>query len=200
MNWVDLVIAGTIAWSTFSAFRQGLIRVVVSLLSTVLGAVLAGRLYGRLADNIDFLIADSAVRNLVAFVAIFAGLIVLGQIASIFLRTASSVLFLGPMDHLGGAVFGLIQGVLTVELLLFALTTFPAVPGLNSGLEGSTLAPIFIQRIPFFEQLLPVEFRAAIDNFRAGAIPGLPSMLPGGGLPAGIIPGLGGGQTPAGKP
>lgn len=200
MNWVDLVIAGTIAWSTFSAFRQGLIRVVVSLLSTVLGAVLAGRLYGRLADNIDFLIADPVVRNLVAFVAIFAGLIVLGQIASIFLRTASSVLFLGPMDHLGGAVFGLIQGVLTVELLLFALTTFPAVPGLNSGLERSTLAPIFIQRIPFFEQLLPVEFRAAIDNFRAGAIPGLPSMLPGGGLPAGIIPGVGGGQTPAGKP
>jgi membrane protein required for colicin V production len=193
MNWLDLAIAGIIAWSTFSAFRQGLIRVVVSLLSTVLGAVLAGRLYGRLADNIDFLIADPAIRNLVAFVAIFAGMIVLGQIAAMFLKTASSLLFLGPMDHLGGAVFGLIQGVLTVELLLFALTTFPAIPGLNSGLEGSTLAPIFIQRIPIFEQLLPVEFRAAIENFRAGAIPGLPSMP--GGLPAGILPGSGGGTA-----
>jgi membrane protein required for colicin V production len=200
MNWVDLAIAGIIAWSTFSAFRQGLIRVVVSLISTLLGAFLAGRLYGRLADNIDFLIADPGVRNLVAFVAIFAGLIVLGQIASIFLRTASSVLFLGPLDHLGGAVFGLIQGVLMVELLLFALTTFPAVPGLNSGLEGSTLAPIFIERIPVFERLLPAEFRTAIDRFKTGAIPGLPSMLPGGGLPAGLIPGPGGGQPPAGKP
>lgn len=190
MNWVDLAIAGVIAWSTFSAFRAGLIRVVVSLISTVVGAVLAGRLYAQLAGNIDFLVETPEVRNLLAFVAIFGGLIVLGQVLAAMMRTASSLLFLGPIDHLGGAVFGFVQGLLVVELLLFAVTTFPATPGLARGLEGSTLVPVFINRIPVFERLLPVEFRAAIEAFGAGGLP-IPGGLVPGGAPSGVIPGPG---------
>ena len=190
MNWVDLEIAGVIAWSTFSAFRAGLIRVVISLISTLVGAVLAGRLYAQLAGNIDFLAASPEVRNLLAFVAIFGGLVVLGQVLAAVLRTASSLLFLGPIDHLGGAVAGLVQGLLVVELLLFAVTTFPATDGLARGLEGSTLAPVFIKQIPIFERLLPVEFRAAIEAFRAGALP-IPGGLVPGGVPSGVIPGPG---------
>lgn len=191
MNWLDLAIAGVIAWMTFSAFRTGLIRVVASFASTILGAVLAGRFYGRLAENIEFMVENPEIRNLVAFVAIFAGLVILGQVIAAMLKTVTSLLFLGPLDHLGGAVVGLIQGVLVVELLLFAVTTFPATPGLARALEGSTLAPVFIERIPVFERLLPVEFRAALDAFRAasqflpGGMPGMPPMD----IPAGVVPG-----------
>ncbi|MFA7295934.1 MAG: CvpA family protein [Dehalococcoidia bacterium] len=188
MNWLDLAIAAVIAWSTFSAFRSGLIRVVVSLISTVVGAVLAGRLYSQLAENIDFIAGAPEVRNLLAFVAIFGGLIVLGQVLAMVLRTASSLLFLGPIDHLGGAVIGFVQGLLVVELLLFAVTTYPATPGLARALEGSTLAPVFINRIPVFERLLPVEFRAAISAFGTGGLPG--GLVPGG-VPSGIVPGPG---------
>lgn len=194
MNWLDLAIAAVIAWSTFSAFRSGLIRVVVSLISTLVGAVLAGRLYSQLAENIDFIAGAPEVRNLLAFVAIFGGLIVLGQVLAMVLRTASSLLFLGPIDHLGGAVIGFVQGLLVVELLLFAVTTYPATPSLARALEGSTLAPVFINRIPVFERLLPVEFRAAISAFGAGALPipgGLPGGLVPGGVPSGIVPGSG---------
>ena len=187
MNWLDLVIAGILAWSTFSAFRAGLIRVVVSLISTVVGAVLAGRLYGQLAANIDFLVEAPEIRNLVAFMAIFGGLILLGQVLAAMMKTASGLLFLGPIDHLGGALFGFIQGLLVVELLLFAVTTFPATESLARGLEGSTLAPVFIQRIPIFERLLPEEFRTAIEAFGSGMIP-IPGALLPEGVPAGIVP------------
>ena len=110
------------------------------------------------------------------------------------MRTASSLLFLGPIDHVGGALLGFVQGLLVVELLLFAVTTYPATPALARALEGSTLAPVFINRIPVFEQLLPVEFRAAIGAFGSGAIPipgGLPGGLVPGGIPSGVLPGSG---------
>ena len=187
MNWLDLAIAGVIAWSTFSAFRAGLIRVVISLISTVVGAVLAGRLYAQLAGNIDFLVETPEMRNLLAFVAIFGGVVVLGQVLAAMMRTASSLLFLGPIDHLGGAVFGLVQGLLVVELLLFAVTTFPATPGLARALAGSTLAPVFIQLIPVFERLVPAEFRTAIGAFGTGVLPIPGGLLPGG-VPSGVIP------------
>lgn len=190
MNWLDLAIVAVIAWSAFSAFRAGLIRVVVSLISTVVGAVLAGRLYAQLAGNIDFLAESPEMRNLVAFVAIFAGVMVLGQVLSAMVRTASSLLFLGPLDHVGGAIFGFVQGLLVVELLLFAVTTYPATPALARALEGSTLAPVFITQIPIFERLVPQEFRTAIGGFGAGALPIPGGLLPGG-VPSGVIPGPG---------
>ena len=154
--------------------------------------LLAGRLYGQLAGNIDFLGGAPEVRNLLAFVAIFAGVTVLGQVIAAMMRTASSLLFLGPIDHVGGALLGFVQGLLVVELLLFAVTTYPATPALARALEGSTLAPVFINRIPVFERLLPVEFRAAIQAYGAGGLPipgGLPGGLVPGGLPSGTEPG-----------
>ena len=64
MNWLDLVIVAVIAWSAFSAFRAGLIRQVVALLSMVIGGVVAGQLYDRLSSNIDFLIGDPSLRQI----------------------------------------------------------------------------------------------------------------------------------------
>ena len=85
---------------------------------------------------------------------------------------------------------GFVQGLLVVELLLFAMTTYPVTPGLARALEGSTLAPVFINRIPVFERLLPVEFRAAIAQFGVGGLP-IPNGLVPGGVPSGIVPGPG---------
>jgi membrane protein required for colicin V production len=193
MHWIDLAIVGVIAWSAFSAFRRGLIREVISLASVLLGGVVAGHLYGRLAGNIDFMVKDPQTRNLVAFVAIYAGFIVLGQIAATLARAASRLLFLGPIDHFGGALFGLVQGVVLVGFLLFAVTTFPAARGLSAALDQSALAPFFLHRLPGLDRLLPDEFRSAIQGFRSGVIPtgilpaGIPGMggiaLPGGGKP-----------------
>ena len=199
MNWLDLAIIAVIAWSTFRAFRTGLIRQVVMFASVIVGALVAGSLYARLASNIEFLVADERTRSLLAFVAIFAGFIVVGQVLATLVKTTASLLFLGPLDHLGGAVFGLVQGLLTVELRLFAATTFPVLPPLNSALNDSKIAPVLIARLPLVERLLPAEFRAALDAFRQGVplpslpgLPGLPSLPSLPGLPDGFpLPGSG---------
>jgi membrane protein required for colicin V production len=167
MHWIDLVIVAIVAWSTFAAFRRGLIREFVSLLSVVGGGLLAIHLHDRLAANIDFIVENPQARNLIAFAAIFAGVALIGQMLAALLRVAASFLLLGPLDHIGGAVFGLVQGLVIVLLLLFAVSAFPAASErLTEALQQSTLAPHFLDRLPLVERLLPDEFRDAIESFR----------------------------------
>lgn len=164
MHWLDLVIVATVAWFTFAAFSAGLIREMVTIVAVIAGGVLAGRFYPDLSENISFLIDDDSWRNFVSFVAIFVGIVAVGQIAAFTLRRVASLLLLGPLDHLGGALFGFAKGVLLVEILLIAATTFPVTSGVSEALSQSALAPFFLDGVPVMLRLLPGEFSDAING------------------------------------
>jgi uncharacterized membrane protein required for colicin V production len=174
MAWIDLAIIAFIALGSFRGLRSGLIRQVVNLASVIAGGVVASHLYPRLATNIDFLVADTQSRQLVAYAAIFFGFLVLGQLAGQLLRTVASMLLLGPLDHLGGLMFGLVQSVLIVTFMLYAVTAFPAIPLLTAQLDESTIAPYLIGRLPLLQRLLPEGFRTAIEAYQGGSLPNLP--------------------------
>jgi membrane protein required for colicin V production len=172
VDWFDIAIIGVLTWNTVSAFRRGLIREVVSIIALIAGAVLAGRFYDELSANLAFLIDDETMRNLVAFVSIFIGINVVGAVASAFMRNTAAILMLGPMDHLGGAVFGLLRGVLFIEVVLVAVTAFPALAALTAGAEASTLAPYFLRAAPLVNGLLPEAFHEALETLKTIAEPG----------------------------
>lgn len=174
MSWVDAVIVAVVAGAVIQAFRQGLIQQVVSFLGVVVGVIAAGQLYGDLSSNLDFVGGGEQTRNLGAFVAIFAGVSVLGQLLATTVRTAASLLMLGWVDRLGGAALGLAQGLIVVQLLLIGATTFKPADAVEQGIEDSRIAPLFLERAPLLERVLPSEFRSALDAFQ-GAVP-----LPGG--------------------
>jgi membrane protein required for colicin V production len=173
VHWIDLLIVGVIAWLTFSAFTNGLIREVVKLVALVLGAVLAGMFYDDLSQNLAFLLDDGTTRNLISFGALLGGALILGQIVASMLRGTARMLMLGPFDHLGGAAFGLIKGVILVEVALIAVSVFPASSQVALAVDDSALAPIFLERVPVVELALPGEFDNALDRLRdwQGSLP-----------------------------
>jgi membrane protein required for colicin V production len=173
VHWIDLIIVGVIAWMTFSAFTNGLIREIVKLFALVLGAMIAGMYYDDLSQNLAFLLDDGTTRNLVSFGALLGGTLILGQIVAMMLRGTAKVLMLGPFDHLGGAAFGLIKGVILVELALISIAVFPASSRVALAVDDSTLAPFFLERAPLMELALPGEFDNALDRLRdwQGSLP-----------------------------
>ncbi len=186
MNWVDLLIAGAIAWTTFRGLRTGLIRQAVWLIAVLLGLFLAGALYDDLSANLDFVIDDQTTRDLVAFVAIILGSVIAGMVLGEVLRTTATLLMLGPMDALGGGVLGFIRGLVYVQLMLFAFAVFPASDDLAKGIDDSTLAPYFLDEIGFVGVALPSEFddpMQQLDVWRE-AFGALFPRLPEGELPA----------------
>jgi membrane protein required for colicin V production len=190
MNWVDLLIAAVIAWTVFRGLSAGLIRQAVMLLAVVLGIVLAGRLYDDLAANLDFLIDDQTTRELIAFVAIAAGVMVAGSVLAAVLKTTASMLMLGPLDRLGGAVLGLLRGLLYVQLGLIALAVFPVSEDASRAVDESTIAPLFLDTVPLAQFGLPDEFNNPLQQLESwretlGAImpEGFPDALPAGAGP-----------------
>lgn len=164
MHVLDLVIVAVISWFTFSAFSRGLIREVVTAVAIFGGAVLAGQFYDDLSGNLEFLTDDDTLRNFLSFLAIFIGIIVLGQVAATLLRRFAALLLLGPFDHFGGAAFGFLKGVLIVEVMLIVVTAYPLTRGLEQAVDQSALAPVFLDGVPVMLRLLPDEFAEAVDE------------------------------------
>ncbi|MGE3961582.1 MAG: CvpA family protein [Dehalococcoidia bacterium] len=192
MNWVDLLIAGAIAWTTFRGLRTGLIRQVVWLVAVLAGLLLAGNLYDDLSANLDFVIEDETTRNLVAFVAIVLGSVIAGMVVGEVLRTTATLLMLGPIDSLGGAAVGFVRGLAYVQLTLLAFAVFPANEDLARGIDDSTLAPFFLDEIGFVGAVLPDEFENPLDQLEAWRAR-LGALVPS--VPAGEVPASG--PTPA---
>jgi len=169
MHWLDLLIVGIVAWFTFSAFSAGLIRELVTVVAMIAGTVLAGRFYAELALDIEFLIDDESPRNFIAFIAIFAGVMVLGQVGASMLRRVAAMLLLGPFDHLGGALFGFAKGVALVQIILIVASIYPFSRDVDGALDRSTLAPVFLNRVPIILRLLPDEFSDQLDALERAA-------------------------------
>ncbi len=166
MHWIDLLIVGIVAWFTFRAFANGLIWEVSSLLSVVLGVVLAGLIYRDLAESLEFLIENDTWRNLVSFIAVFAGIVVLGQLAAIALRRVAAVLLLGPLDHLGGAAFGFAKGLLLIQVALILVAVYPPSGAVGAAVDDSAIAPLFLDSVPVAEVALPGEFEDALTQLQ----------------------------------
>jgi membrane protein required for colicin V production len=179
MHWLDLLIVAIIAWVTFSAFSRGLIREVVTLVALIAGAVIAGAFYDELSANLEFLIDDTTTRNLLSFGALLGGILIFGQLLAGVLRRTAGLFMLGPFDHLGGAAFGFVKGVVLVEVALIAVSVFPASTTVADAIDESTLAPVFLERAPVAELALPGEFDNALDRLHEwqAAVPASVSEL-----------------------
>lgn len=178
-HWIDFVIIGFIAWTTFVAFARGLIQELVTVVGVIGGALLAGRFYDDLSADLSFVMDAGATRDLVAFGAIFLGIVIVGQVLSMLLKGAAGLLMLGAFDHLGGAVFGFVKGLLLVEVALIAVTTFPISESATAAVRESALAPFFLDAVPIVLGLLPDEFADAVEALPLIPV-ALPESLPGG--------------------
>src|SRR5690242_15877889 len=98
LNWVDFAILGVMAWFTFTAFRAGLIREVVTIGGAVLGVILAGHFYMRLSEDFQVAIDDKEAANVAAFLVIFGAAVLGSSMVAMFLKRAATLFMLGPWD------------------------------------------------------------------------------------------------------
>ncbi|HUS81775.1 MAG TPA: CvpA family protein [Dehalococcoidia bacterium] len=162
MNYIDVAVVVLIAWFTFSAFSAGIIREVVTMTGVALGVVLAGLFYHDLANDVKLAVDNNNASNIIAFLLIFGACLLAGQLAGMLLKQTASLLMLGTFDHLFGAVFGFLKGMVIVEVALILFVTFPAF-GLKDNIRDSLFGPMFLDGIPILLRILPAEFQNAVD-------------------------------------
>jgi len=161
MNWLDIAIIVAIAIAILIGLRIGIIKAVLSLAGLIVGVILAGRYYIPLSEWLSF-IPQASVAKIVAFAIILIGVMVIAGVLASLLKWAASVVMLGWVNRLGGAVFGLVLGAIFCGALLATwLTLF----GMAESIIESNLAAILLDRLPMVLALLPDEFDAVRSFF-----------------------------------
>jgi len=155
MNWLDIVIIVVIAIPAFLGLRSGIIKASFSLAGLILGVILAGRYYAPLSEQLSFI--PQAGVKIVAFAIILVGVMIIAGLLARFLKWAVSIVMLGWVNHLGGAVFGMVLGAIFCSVLLAIWVKFFDVAG---AIIESSLATLLLDRFPIVLALLPDEFDA----------------------------------------
>ena len=162
MNWLDIVIIVAIVISTFLGFRAGIIKAVLVLAGIIIGVILAGRYYVPFSEQLSF-ISQANVARIVAFAIILIGVMVIAAVLARLLKWAASVVMLGWVNRLGGAIFGLVLGAIFCSALLAIWVKFFGVPG---AISESSLTTILLDHFPMVLALLPDEFEAIRSFFQ----------------------------------
>ncbi len=162
MNWLDIIIIVILVASIFIGGKTGLIKVLLSLLGLCVGISLAGRYYLTLAERLTS-IPQEKVAHIAAFAIILIGVMVVAALAGWLLTKIISAVMLGWVNGLGGMVFGLVMGALSVSTLLAIWVKFL---GMNQAVSDSGLASLLLNQLPVVLALLPPDFDVIRSFFK----------------------------------
>lgn len=143
VNIVDPVLIVLLGLFALRGYFKGLFRESFSLVGLVAGFMVAVR-YNEPAAA---LWADSwklppIVLQATAFVALFFAVYLLCGLAGWLLHRSAKVLFLEPINRMGGVVLGAGKGAALLSLILFFLLSFPWPAGkVKQAIEESYLIP-----------------------------------------------------------
>lgn len=160
MNWLDFAIIIILAISVFTGLKNGLIKSALGLAGFIVGIFLAGRYYTDLAQYLTFL--PEVASKVIAFIIIFAAIVLIGVIVAAVLKSIATLLLLGWLNRLGGAAFGLLSGGIFIGAILTLWVKFI---GFDSTISGSFMTNIILNYFPLVLGLLPDEFKSIHSFF-----------------------------------
>lgn len=166
MNWLDFAIILIVVGFVAAAYSAGLIREVITLLSVIAGIIIAGQLYDNLTADLLVFMDDSDAADAISFLVLFGAVYLFGQILAYTLKTGASLLMLGRANHIGGALFGLMKGLIVVEVLLIIFAGYPELE-LDGAVGRSELASYFVKDVDWVQWILPDNFDERVDAFLA---------------------------------
>jgi len=174
MNWVDYVLLALLVVSMIFGSRRGTIRESMGLIAFMIGLVFATHYIDWLAYALTRRMALSPVLvSFVGFVVLVVLVFLVFRILALLFYRVASVGRLGKVDHLGGALAGLLRGWLMLGFLLFLMLYLPLPDRTLTDIDESFLAPGMQGAVPFLYEssafLHPsndrfiVKIRAALD-------------------------------------
>ena len=163
MNWLDIVLVVILAASVALSFRKGLSREVIGLTSVILAILLGIWFYGTAGSFLLPYLSSRELANFAGFMLVFCGVMLVGHLVSYIVGRFLRVTGLSVFDHLLGAVFGALRGVLISVALIMAIMAFSRGDKPPSSVVQSRTAPYMVDAARGFAAMAPRELK---DGFR----------------------------------
>lgn len=162
MNWLDLALILILGVSVVTSLRKGLSREVIGLVTVIAALLVASWFYGSAGALVAPYVSSPQIAHFIGFAVVFVAVMLLGGLVSFIVGRFLSVTGLSIFDHLLGAVFGLVRGVLIGVALVMGIMAFsPAGP--PHSVVHSRVAPYVIDGARVVAAMAPHEVR---EGFR----------------------------------
>ncbi len=182
MSWADIAVLVLLALSAAIGLARGFVREALGLAAWIGAAVLASRLSPQAVPFARRMIGDASIADPVAFLAVFAVLLVA------FLLVAGAIgglvrgTVLNGLDRLAGFVFGLARGAAVLVIAAMLVSAIWPVAEWPASVTASRSLPFVRSAAAFVSVRLPERYRPD------AALSGPDDAL----APARLLPGAGG--------
>ncbi|MFL2640250.1 MAG: CvpA family protein [Dehalococcoidia bacterium] len=151
MAWFDYLIIVLVGIPMVLGLKIGLVRVTANIFGIIGGIFLALRFSDQFIGPIDTFINDQQISAAISFFSVIVFTIFASWAAASFLKKVLSLLLLGWVDRVGGALFGAVLGSFIVGTIIFVME-ISSLPGAADALSDSRLKSIFEFTIEFIEE------------------------------------------------
>ncbi len=161
---ITIVIGLIVIFFFIDGIRRGLVRQlleIVGLVAAFIGAYYLGHAFAQRFEG-STKISYPIVRFFFSAV-VFIAVALVFHLFGMLLQKIVSVTVLGPVDRIGGALFGAVKGVLFVSLVCVLLFSIPAPSGFTAKIKANRVAAAMHPVLPlvynFFmkRSSLPIE-------------------------------------------
>ncbi len=139
MNPFDILIIIILGYSLVRGLFRGLVKELSSIIGVLGGFYAAYTYYPVVAGLLSRLIHDLSYLNILSFLIIFCGVLIIVGVLGVIIKYLLNIAFLGWIDRIGGVIFGVLKGILIVSILFITLTAF--LPKGTAFIKNSELAP-----------------------------------------------------------
>lgn len=139
MNTFDIIVSVIFGYCLVRGLFRGLVKELASIIGVFSGFYAAYTYYQEAARMMSGWISNTAYLNIISFLLIFCLIFVIVSIMGIIIKYLLNIVFLGWIDRLFGAVFGMMKAVLIASVLFIVFTSF--LPKGGSVVEDSVLSP-----------------------------------------------------------
>jgi membrane protein required for colicin V production len=159
MSWLDLVLGLILLVSIVTSFRKGLSREVIGLVSVVLALLLGTWLYGLTGGYLLRYFGSRSAANFAGFAVVFCGVLLAGGLVSLIVGKFLKVTGLSFFDHILGAGFGILRGLLVCVALVMGIMAFTSEDRPPAAVVNSRLSPYMVDAARAVSAVAPHELR-----------------------------------------
>ena len=144
MNWLDIVLLIIIAGSVASSLRRGITREIIALASVILALILGTWFYGVAGAFLLPYVSSKEIAHFVGFILVFVGVLIVGALVGALVGRLLKISGLSFLDHLLGALFGAVRGILICVALMMAVLAFSTEGHPPEAVVRSRVAPYVV--------------------------------------------------------
>src|SRR3989339_472790 len=156
---VDVVLLVIVGLFVLFGLFFGLIHTLGSLVGTILGIVVSTRLIDPAFDRLGFLFGGGGAAKVILFIIIF---LLISRIVGLLFWVVerafgivSIIPFAKSINRLLGAVFGFVEGVIVVGVVLFFALQYLPDDAVRAALEQSVVADFLVATMAALQGLFP---------------------------------------------